>query len=55
MNLTNKAMKEAAALVLSAVIMGVIAGAGNNQPAMRVMAEVPQTRVTEENITGRTA
>jgi len=55
MNLTSKAMKEAAALVLSVVMMGLIAGAADNQPTMRTMAEVPQARVTEENIAGRTA
>lgn len=55
MNLTTKAMKEAMALVLSVVMLGIIAGAADSQPVMRAMAEVPQARVTEENITGRTA
>ncbi len=55
MNLNSKAMKEAAALVLSVVMMGVIAGTADSQPAMRTVAEVPQARVAEENITGRTA
>lgn len=55
MNLSSRAMKEVAALVLSVVMMGIIAESADSQPAMRIMAEIPQARVTEENMTGRTA
>lgn len=56
MNLNRKAMKEATALALSVVMMGVIAGAGESQPVVRTATVGQQARVTEEEqVTGRTA
>ncbi len=56
MNLNRKAMKEATALALSVMMMGVIAGAGESQPVMRTATAGQQARVTEEEqVTGRTA